>query len=131
MYFSPASHKMENNTTKIGNSGENLAKNHLRKKGYEILESQWRFGKYEVDIIAKNHNTIVFVEVKTRKNDTFGSPESFVSRQKQKFLIAAAQNYMSKNNLEYEARFDIIAITGLNKNQAVKHLEAAFYPPIK
>ena len=122
---------MENNTTKIGNLGEDLAKTYLLKKGYEILESQWHYGKYEVDIIAKNHNTIVFVEVKTRKSNTFGTPESFVSKQKQNFLITAAQNYMSKNNFNLEARFDIIAITGLNNNQVVKHLEAAFYPSIK
>lgn len=122
---------MNNNTTKIGNSGENLAKEHLLQQGYEILESNWRFRKYEVDIIAKNHNTIVFVEVKTRKSNTFGAPESFVNRQKQNFLIAAAQNYMSKSNLNLEARFDIISVLGTNNKQTVKHLEAAFYPPIK
>lgn len=122
---------MKNNTTKIGNLGENLAKDYLLKQGYEILESQWRFKKYEVDIIAKNHNTLVFVEVKTRKSDTFGAPEEFVNRQKQNFLIAAAENYMSKNKLDLEARFDIISVLGADNNQIVKHLEAAFYPPIK
>lgn len=122
---------MKNNTTKIGNLGENLAKDYLLKQGYEILESQWRFRKYEVDIIAKNHNTLVFVEVKTRKSDNFGAPEEFVNRQKQNFLIAAAENYISKNNLNLEARFDVISVLGTDNNQTVKHLEAAFYPPIK
>lgn len=122
---------MKNSTIKIGNSGEALAKDYLLRQGYEILESQWRFKKYEVDIIAKNHNTIVFVEVKTRKSNTFGEPELFVNQQKQKFLIAAAHQYMTQNNFDLEARFDIIAILGLNNNQTVKHLEAAFYPQTK
>lgn len=122
---------MQNNSQKQGSMGEKLAKDHLLKQGYEILELNWRFKKYEVDIISKKDQTIVFVEVKTRKSNTFGEPELFVTRQKQNFLIAAANQYIIQNNIELESRFDIIAILQLNNNHTVKHLEAAFYPVVK
>jgi putative endonuclease len=122
---------MQNNSQKQGIEGEMLAKNYLLKQDYEILELNWRYKKYEIDIIAKKGQSVVFVEVKTRKNNTFGEPELFVTRQKQNFLIAAASQYIIQNNIELESRFDIIAILQLNNNHTVKHLEAAFYPLIK
>lgn len=122
---------MTNNSQNTGKSGEETAKRYLLEKGYEILETNWRFKKYEVDIISKSGNTVVFVEVKTRKSDTFGEPEVFVTRQKQNFLVAAANQYIIQNNIDLESRFDIIAVLQLNNNQTVKHLEAAFYPQLK
>jgi putative endonuclease len=122
---------MQNNSQKQGIEGEMLARNYLLKQGYNILELNWRYKKYEIDIIAKKDQSIVFVEVKTRKNNTFGEPELFVTKQKQNFLIAAASQYIIQNNIELESRFDIIAILQLNNNHTVKHLEAAFYPLIK
>lgn len=122
---------MQNNSQKLGIEGEMLARDYLLKQGYGILELNWRYKKYEIDIIAKKDQSLVFVEVKTRKNNTFGEPELFVTKQKQKFLIAAASQYIIQNNIELESRFDIIAILQLNNNHTVKHLEAAFYPLIK
>jgi len=122
---------MINNSQKQGQEGEMLAKNYLLKEGYEILELNWRYKKYEIDIIAKKAETMVFVEVKTRKNSTFGEPEIFVTRQKQGFVIAAANQYLKDNNINLESRFDIIAIIQLNNTRTVKHLEAAYYPLIK
>ncbi len=122
---------MLNNSHKQGQDGESLAGKHLLKEGYEILERNWRYKKYEIDIIAKKEQTIVFVEVKTRKSNTFGEPEIFVTRQKQGFIIAAANQYLKENSIELESRFDIIAIIQLNNTRTVKHLEAAFYPLIK
>jgi putative endonuclease len=122
---------MQNKSQKQGLSGEKLAREYLLEKGYEILEQNWRFRKYEVDIISKKGQTIVFVEVKTRKSGTFGEPEVFVTRQKQNFLIAAANQYIIQNNIDLESRFDIIAILQFNNNHSVKHLEDAFYPGIK
>ena len=122
---------MKNNSQNTGKDGEETAKRFLLEKGYEILETNWRFKKYEVDIISKTGQTIVFVEVKTRKSDIFGEPEIFVNRQKQNFLVAAAHQYITQNNIDVESRFDIIAILQLNNNQTVKHLEAAFYPQLK
>lgn len=122
---------MEKNSKKQGQDGEIFAKRHLLNDGYEILECNWRYKKYEIDIIAKKAQTIVFVEVKTRKNSTFGEPEIFVTRQKQGFIIAAANQYLKDNNISLESRFDIIAIIQLNNTRTVKHLEAAYYPLIK
>jgi len=121
---------MTNKSKIFGDSGEKLAKDFLMSKGYEILETNWRFKKYEVDLISKIDSTIVFVEVKARKNAIFGEPELFVTRQKQKFLIAAAHQYLTQNEINLEARFDVISVLQLNNTPTVKHLEAAFYPVI-
>lgn len=122
---------MGDNSHTQGAEGEELAKQHLLFNGYKILEQNWRFGKYEIDIIASKNDTIAIVEVKTRKTDTFGEPEIFVTKQKQKFLIAAANEYIVSNNIELESRFDIIAIIRDNNSTTVKHLEGAFYPLVK
>jgi len=118
----------KNSSQTTGVNGELLAKTYLEKKGYVILERNWRYKKYEIDIIAQKPDLIVFVEVKTRKNDTFGEPQIFVSKQKQGFLIKAAQQYLEENNILLESRFDIIAITSHNNQHSINHLERAFYP---
>jgi putative endonuclease len=122
---------MRKNTKEIGDQGEEQAKAHLLENGYLLLETNWRHKKYELDIIAKINQTIVFIEVKTRKNNTFGEPELSVTKKKQQFLIAAAQQYVITNNIEEEFRFDIIAITNNSQNKSIQHLESAFYPSIK
>jgi putative endonuclease len=119
------------NSQKFGKEAEELARKHLVNKGFSILQSNWRFKKYEVDIIAESNEFIVFVEVKARSTEAFGEPEMFVTLKKQKFLIAAANNYLQENNIEKEARFDIIGILPINNNYSVKHLEGAFYPSQK
>jgi len=129
MYFSHAqTPHVQNNSQNYGAAGEALAVNHLKNAGYTILERNWRFRKYEIDIIAKKDNLIVIIEVKTRKNDNFGEPEIFVTRKKQSFLIAAAHHYLVERDISLEVRFDIIAVLGLNDTESVKHLEGAFYP---
>ncbi len=122
---------MRKNSKEIGDRGEKQAKAHLLENGYVILETNWRHKKYELDIIAKINNTIVFIEVKTRKNNTFGEPELSVIKKKQQFLISAAQQYVIQNNIEEEFRFDIISITNNSQNKSIHHLESAFYPSIK
>lgn len=122
---------MENKSQQQGREGEILARNYLLKEGYEVLEVNWRYKKLEIDIIAKKEETIVFVEVKTRKNNTFGEPELFVTKQKQNFIISAANQYLVENNMDLESRFDIIAVIQLNNIKTVKHLERAFYPLVK
>ncbi len=115
----------EHNIT--GKKGEDMAADFLLSKGYEILETNWRFLHLEADIIAKIDKTLVIIEVKTRKSNYFGEPESFVTKQKQKNLIKAANEYIERKNLDLEVRFDIVSIV-LNDNTAVKHIEDAFYP---
>jgi len=89
----------------LGKQGENLATEHLKSKGYEILHQNWRDGRSEVDIIARIGNDWVFVEVKTRETDYFGYPEEAVTKAKQKQLQKAANAYVEANPIEGEIRF--------------------------
>lgn len=110
-------------TKKIGNEAEKMASDYLLKKSYEILFTNWRYQHAEIDIIAKKNSIIVFVEVKFRKNNHFGYPEEFVSKNKIRKMKEAAEAYIEQNNWEGELRFDIIAI----QNQNIEHFEDAFY----
>lgn len=112
----------------LGVKGEITALEYLQKKGYTIMEINWRFKHAEVDIIAKQNNTIVFVEVKTRSTEHFGYPESAVDVTKQKNLALAADEYLERNNIEMDVRFDIISIVVNNRKADVYHLEDAFFP---
>lgn len=121
---------MPNNIQK-GNVGEELATDFLLKKGYGILEKNWRYNHLEIDIIASINNTLVVVEVKLRANDSCGKPEDFVTKAKQKNLIKAANYYIQENNINWETRFDIIAITQNPGALQIEHIEQAFYPTLK
>ncbi len=114
---------MQNNA-KTGENGELLAKEFLLQKKYIILKTNWRFKRSEIDIIAQDKNIIVFVEVKTRNNSSFGNPEDFVTAHKIKKMQEAADAYIEEFNWQGELRFDIIAI---EKNNKITHFEDAFY----
>lgn len=112
----------------IGNKGEVVAVAELRKKGYSILDENWRSGKNELDIVARIGDTIVFVEVKTRSTAFFGDPSEAVSIAKQQRIIQAANDYLQANELELEARFDIISIVFSGNQATIDHMEDAFFP---
>ncbi|MGQ0828206.1 MAG: YraN family protein [Bacteroidota bacterium] len=114
----------EHNDT--GSKGEQLASNFLKNKGYSVLETNWRFKNLEADIIASIDQTIVIAEVKTRKSNYFGEPETFVDKQKQKNLRKTANEYIERNNLDMEVRFDIISIVMGNNQMKINHIEDAF-----
>jgi putative endonuclease len=111
-----------------GIKGENIAKNFLETKGYEIVHCNWRFGKKEIDIIAMHKNTVVFIEVKTRSSFDFGFPEEAVSVQKQNYMKAAAETYLDEHPEIKNLQFDIISIL-LNREEVkeIRHFEDAFY----
>ncbi|PHQ55248.1 MAG: endonuclease [Lutibacter sp.] len=110
----------------LGQKGEQLAVEFLQKKGYRILDRNWRYKKAEVDIIAQKEGILAIVEVKTRSSDYFGDPQDFVNQKKIKLLVEAIHEYVTSKNLDLEVRFDIIAILK-NKNAfAIEHLEDAF-----
>ncbi|MBL7902286.1 MAG: YraN family protein [Bacteroidia bacterium] len=119
---------MQNNTNSLGRESEQRAKAFLESKGYTILETNWRHLKLEIDLIARQSDTIVFVEVKFRKNDEYGEPELFVNRKKQNFIIKAANAYLELHNIQYESRFDIVALS--KKRNEIIHLEGAFFPTL-
>lgn len=121
---------MKDNIT-TGKIGEELACNYLLEKGYIILERNWRFSKAEIDIIAKLEEMLIFVEVKTRSYDYYGSPESFLSERQESLLADAANEYMKQVGYEWEFRFDVIGI--LLRTQTdfeLSHIEDAFFSGI-
>jgi putative endonuclease len=112
----------------IGIAGEHLACTHLKEKGYNVLEKNWRAGRYEIDIIAEKNNVVCFVEVKTRENRYAGDPALAVTRAKQKHVIKAADVYVKENDVSHDLRFDIIAVVMNRKEVSIEHIEDAFYP---
>ena len=114
----------------LGEKGEDMAAAYLQKKGYTILETNWRKGSLEVDIIAQKDDILVIAEVKTRSTNYFGEPEEFVTKAKQKNLIKAANIYIQFNNMDVETRFDIISVLIKGDQHQVHHIEDAFYPTI-
>jgi|SRR5690554_4059071 len=112
----------------LGKIGEELAVQFLIKKGYKILRRNFYYDKAEIDIIAqKEEDTIVIVEVKTRNSAFFGDPQEFVTKNKIKLLVKAANEYIVSNELDVEVRFDIIAVLKNQKIEKLEHFENAFY----
>lgn len=116
------------NTREKGSRGEQDAARFLRDSGYDILETNWHYRRKEIDIIASDGTFIVFVEVKTRKNNDFGEPEEAVNTKKQKIIIHAANAYITRNKIDLEARFDIISILYEGNKPRIHHIIDAFYP---
>lgn len=97
---------------RLGRWGEEVAIAFLRKNRYTIIEHDWRSGHRDIDIVARQGKTIVFVEVKTRANRDFGNPEDAVNYQKRENLRRAINHYVKSHRLSNPLRFDIIAIVG-------------------
>ncbi len=106
-----------------GDIGEISVQNFLKQKGYQILELNYKNYFGEIDIIARQGKTIVFVEVKARKNADFGRPVEAVNFYKQNKIRTVAEIYLQKNNQFYnDVRFDVIEVLDDNIN----HIENAF-----
>ena len=113
----------------LGKKGEEIAVKYLKNKGYHILETNWRFRKAEIDIITKHNEVLIFIEVKTRSDNYFGRPESFVTDRKRELMADAASVYMEKINHDWEIRFDVISILYHNPaHQSIDHFKDAFFP---
>jgi putative endonuclease len=93
-----------------GARGEQIAGKFLQAKGYDILHSNWRHGRAEVDLIALQEGALVFVEVKTRRGLGFGYPEESVDARKESFLRKAAEAFLDRHPAYYTLRFDIVAV---------------------
>lgn len=109
-----------------GKEGEQLAVEYLAGKGYEIVERNWRFKKNEIDIIAREGDVLVFVEVKTRHENYLVEPELSVSNQQQRAIITAANAYIVEKDFDCESRFDIISIVISSEGTNIKHIDDAF-----
>jgi len=115
----------------LGQKGENAAVEYLKNSGYRILNRNWKAGKLELDIVAENKDFVVFIEVKTRSEDFLMHPETAINREKQRSMIYAADNYIQRNNITKESRFDIITIIKKGESFEIKHTEDAFYPTLR
>ena len=115
----------------LGEKGENLAAEYLKKKGYVIRDRNWVSGKKELDIVAENKDFIVFVEVKTRSVNFQVHPRDAVTKEKQRSVIFAAEWYIRKYNIEKESRFDIITVIEREGTFDIDDVENAFYPTLR
>jgi putative endonuclease len=117
-------------TKQFGDEGEEIAVEHLIKKGYEIVERNYRFGKGEIDIIAKDAETgfTVFIEVKSKKNLEFGDPVYSVTKNKMKQIKRMAELYFyDKEIREADCRFDVVTVLLKGKQKPViEHYVNAF-----
>ena len=109
---------------RIGNKAEDQAADYLKRQGYKIIERNYNLPCCEIDIIAKKNKTLVFVEVKYRKNsEDFGGPAAAVNKAKQKKVINAALSYIKTKKPNYAGlMFDIIAVSG----DKIEHIQNAF-----
>lgn len=113
------------NNRKFGDAGEDLACRYLEKQGYEILERNKHYSRFcEIDIIAKYKDTTVFVEVKTRKTDGFGSPLEAITKTKYANIKKGVQFYLSENKLK-NYRIDVVGIT-LKPEIKIEHVKNIF-----
>jgi archaeal holliday junction resolvase (hjc) len=108
----------------FGNTGENLATDYLEKQGYTILERNFYCKQGEIDIIAKDKNEIVFIEVKSRSNKLFGIPSEAVTKQKIKHLFRTARYFLYKNKMINEyIRFDVVEILIKSGKFNINHIK--------
>lgn len=112
----------------LGRQGEEAAVRYLKKKHYQIRERGFRLSRGEIDIIASHKKTLVFVEVKTRRDSSFGYPEESVTPQKIKQIKKIAQGYLTVNKLYHmECRFDVISLLYDPPNGfSIRHFKNAF-----
>ncbi len=114
----------------LGKEGEEEAARYLTGQGYHILHRNWRRGRNELDIVAAKDNQLIFVEVKTRRNEAYGHPEDAVTNRKIRTLVSLADAYINKFRLDLPVRFDIITVVGNEPPFRIEHIEEAFLPPI-
>lgn len=111
----------------LGKEGERVAEQYLRKKGYRLVERNYRCPAGELDLIVLDRRVIVFVEVKTRTGRGFGTPAEAVEFRKQRRMSRAAQFFLNARGLhQRDARFDVVAVFWAGRQPAVEHIENAF-----
>ncbi|MFZ0659365.1 MAG: YraN family protein [Candidatus Binataceae bacterium] len=112
---------------RFGREGEKMAERHLRRLGYRIVERNYRAAGAEIDIIAMDGETIVFVEVKRRTSTAAGTPEEAVDAAKQEQIRRAAEAFVEHYRAaERDARFDVVAIVDDGRKRRIQHLKDAF-----
>lgn len=114
---------------RLGRWGEDKAAEYLRRKGYDILERDWKHGRRDIDIIARKDDTLVIVEVKTRSNTDYTEPQAAVDRRKIMSISLSANAYVRQRRINAALRFDIITVVGFDDDSCqITHIEDAFLP---
>ncbi len=114
------------NKRAIGQIGENIAIEYLKAKGYKVLKTNYVKNHGEIDIITEFNNTIVFVEVKYRKNLSFGHPLESISEKKIRKILETANLYLIDNDINKNIRFDVVSILENNGINETEHIINAF-----
>lgn len=118
---------MDSSTSSLGRHGEDRAVSWLGEQGYEILARNYRYGKGEIDIIARDGDELAFIEVKTRTNENFGHPIYALTPSKQKQIIKIARSFLYEWGItDTLVRFDVITIEWIGDKEAVEHIKDAF-----
>ena len=108
----------------LGQWGEDVAAEYLMRKGYDVVERDWKSGHRDLDIIARDGRTLVFVEVKTRRNRLFVDPEEAIGYQKLQNLRIAANHYVKTHRAAADIRFDVITVVGTPGTEPqIEHIE--------
>ncbi|MCS7197751.1 MAG: YraN family protein [Candidatus Bipolaricaulota bacterium] len=95
-----------------GEDAERLARDFLRQQGYEIVAERYRWRGGEIDLIARDGNFLVFVEVRSRSTELFGLPEETITYKKRQKILLAAQHYLTRHPTNLDIRFDVVALSG-------------------
>jgi len=117
-------------TRELGEMAEGLAKQHLVKLGYKILDTNWYHGHLELDIVAKDGEQLVVVEVKSRSGLRYEHPSEAVTNTKIKRIVEATDAYLIEKDLDVETRFDVITVIFVDKKFELEHFKDAFYPTL-
>ena len=110
-----------------GAQGERVGEDYLKKQGYEILERNVHSPFGEIDLVANHRGALVFIEVKTRRDNTFGSPEEAVDRRKNERLTRLASWYLAQHpGAQPSVRFDVLAIQREGRDHGIRLIQNAF-----
>ncbi len=115
-------------TRELGEIAERLAIDHLVKLGYQILEHNWYHGHLELDIVAKDKEELVVVEVKSRNGLRYEHPSEAVTNTKIKRIVEATDAYLIEKEMDVDTRFDVITVIFVNEKFELEHFKDAFYP---
>lgn len=113
-----------------GKEGEEKAQAYLLSQGYAILHTNWRWHRYELDIVATDGHELAIVEVKTRSSNYLLSPEEAVDRGKIRRIAWAADAYVRQYGITLPVRFDVISLVKEDAGYRLQHLKDAFYAPV-
>jgi putative endonuclease len=113
----------------VGRTGEDAAVQYLLQRGYYILERNYRCRFGEIDLVARDGDTLTFIEVKTRRSRTFGPAAAAVTHTKQRHLIKASQMYMVQHGKREDlCRFDVVTIDMDGQESRIELIKDAFQP---